>query len=222
MTDTYHQQQDELETVFAAHNGVPLTYRGDGFLELDVRQGRPGAEGAADGALDVAEHGLPEALRAEVAEHHVLEVPEHGTLLLADVVPAQDLHEGVRVPALEQLPLLLEHHVVQLLVRRDDDRVAHQARLEDRAVPKLALEKQRGHISDRKCYTSLAHLPINRAASAQNEVYGYLASRWRTKRGTSKEASGEKNCSVSPTSGRPMEPGGRRPRQRGFLHRCTA
>ena len=138
---------------------LALAYRGDGLLELDGRQRGPGAEGAGDGALDVAEHGLPEALRAEVAEHHVLEVPEHGALLLADVVPAQDLHEGVRVPAPEQLPLLLEHHVVQLLVRRDDDRVAHQARLEDRAVPKLALEKATGD-TFQICYTSSAHLPI--------------------------------------------------------------
>jgi hypothetical protein len=57
-------------------------------------------------------------------------------------------------------------------------------------------------------------------ASAQTEAY--LCSLCRTKCGTSKEASGEKNCSVSPTSGRPMEPGGRRPLHRGFLHLCTA
>ncbi|WVZ77131.1 LOW QUALITY PROTEIN: hypothetical protein U9M48_025031 [Paspalum notatum var. saurae] len=132
------------------------TYRGDGLFQFDGRHGGPGAEGAPDGVLDVADHGLlPEALRAEVAEHHVLEVLERGALLLPDVVPAQDLHEGVRVPALEQLPLLLEHHVVELLVRRHHHRVPHQARLEDRPVPKLALHPMR-----RECCVSPAHLPV--------------------------------------------------------------
>jgi len=63
---------------------------------------------------------------------------------------------------------------------------------------------------------------LNRALAQDQTEAAYLSSLCRTKRGTSKEASGEKNCSVSPTSGRPMEPGGRRPLQRGFLHLCTA
>jgi predicted nucleic acid-binding Zn ribbon protein len=44
---------------------VPMSavaYRGDGFFEFDIRQGGPGAEGAAHGVLDVAEHGSPEVL----------------------------------------------------------------------------------------------------------------------------------------------------------------
>lgn len=113
------------------------TYGRDGFFEFDGRQGRPGAERAAHRALDVVEYGLLEALRPEVPEHHVLEVLEHGALLLPNVVTPQDLHERGRVPALEQLPLLLEHHVVELLVRRDDDRVPHQAGLEDWTIPSL-------------------------------------------------------------------------------------
>ncbi|KAB8096540.1 hypothetical protein EE612_025023 [Oryza sativa] len=49
-------------------------------------------------------------------------------------------------------------------------------------------------------------------------IGAYLASLCRMKGGMSKEASEEKNWNVSPTSGRPMEPGGSWPPQRGFLH----
>jgi hypothetical protein len=42
---------------------VPMSavaYCGDGFFEFDIRQGGPGAEGAAHGVLHVAEHGFLE------------------------------------------------------------------------------------------------------------------------------------------------------------------
>ena len=80
------------------------------------------------------EHG-PEVLLAVEAEHERLEVLVHETVEGADVVAAEDLGEGVRVPALEQFPFLLEHVVVQLWVRRHHHRPPHDARLEDVAVP---------------------------------------------------------------------------------------
>lgn len=110
-------------------------YSGDAFLELDAGLGGPGGEAAAAGGVRLGEeHGL-EVLLAVEPEHERLEVLVHEAVQGADVVAAEDLGEGVRVPALEQLPLLLEHVVVHLWVRRHHHRPPDDAGLEDTAVP---------------------------------------------------------------------------------------
>jgi hypothetical protein len=83
------------------------SYGGDGVLELDARTARPRREAAtARGARRGEEHRL-EVLLAVEAEHEGPEVLVHEAVQGTDVVAAEDLGEGVRVPALEQLALLL-------------------------------------------------------------------------------------------------------------------
>ena len=58
-----------------------------------------------------------------------------GPKLCNDVVLPEDPHERVQVPNLEELLLLLEHEVVKLAIKRDDEVLADQVGPEDCPVP---------------------------------------------------------------------------------------
>lgn len=114
---------------------VGQSYGGEAILELDAGQAGPGGEGGTAGGVRLGEEHRPEVLLAVEAEHERLEVLVHEAVQGADVVAAKDLGERYRVPALEQLPLLLEHVVVQVRVRRHHHRPPDDACLEDGTVP---------------------------------------------------------------------------------------
>lgn len=63
--------------------------------------------------LHLGKHFL-KARRPEEIQHHVLEVLVHEPMQRAHILPPEDLREGVGVPALEQVSLLLEHKVAEV------------------------------------------------------------------------------------------------------------
>ena len=67
-----------------------------------------------------------EALGTEEFKNHTLEILVHEPVQRAHIVSAKDLGESVRVPALKQLPFLLEHKVVQLMISGHYNRPANK------------------------------------------------------------------------------------------------
>jgi hypothetical protein len=139
-------------------------YCGEAFLELDAGLRSPRGEAAAAGGVRLGEEHRLEVLLAVETEHQGLEVLVHEAVQGADVVAAEDLGEGVRVPALEQLPLLLEHEVVHVRVRRHHHLPPHDARLEDAPVPPHPLLHERGHVAGRVGREELHRLAQERDA----------------------------------------------------------
>ena len=92
-------------------------------------------EAAGDDVGHLREEGSLEVVEAEVACGKAADVAVEDAVVGIDALLAEDAVGGVRVPAPEQLALLLEDEPVQLRVQGHHHRLPHQTRLEHRTVP---------------------------------------------------------------------------------------
>ena len=81
------------------------------------------------------EQHQPEVLWAEDSADHVPSVLVQGPVNFGDVLLAQESHERFRKPYVERLLLLLEHVVVDVRVKRDNQVLTDQVCLENRTEP---------------------------------------------------------------------------------------
>mgnify|MGYP003702580549 CR=1 FL=1 len=85
--------------------------------------------------MHVLEHRTPEVFRAEQPKDQIPDVLVRRPERRDDVVGADDPHERIRVPALEEPFLLLEHEAVHLRIETHDQVLPDHVRPENWTVP---------------------------------------------------------------------------------------